>query len=175
MASVLLATAMAQANVPEVVNYQGTLYEQNAPVNGTYDVQFALYAEETGGVALAVIEVPDVAVQQGTFVVDIHELFVTAPDGRFLEVSVKRVEDLEYDTLPRVKLGSTPFALLAGVASAVDWSNVTNKPALLAGEQGSAGPQGPAGVAGAVGPQGPAGIDGVAGAVGPQGPAGIDG
>ena len=189
----MLGASVAHADVPTAVNYQGTLYEQNAPANGAYDIQFALYADESSGTALAAIDVPDVSVEQGTFLVDIGELFAAAPSARFIEVSVKRPEDAEYDTLPRVRLGSVPFALRAGVADAVDWSGVTNKPQSLAGETGANGALGPQGPAGALGPQGPAGADGaaglqglagadgaaglqgLAGALGPQGPAGADG
>ncbi|HKO94034.1 MAG TPA: hypothetical protein VJU61_22925, partial [Polyangiaceae bacterium] len=181
LGSVLLAAAGARASVPAQVTYEGRLYERNEPADGAFDLRFELYAEPMGGQPLSVLEAPEVAVAQGVFSVDVGDLFAQAPTGHFLAIGVRNAVEENYDTLPRIALGATPFALQAGVAHEVDWDNITNKPDLLQGETGEAGPagtagsEGPAGPRGGTGPQGPAGANGVTGAAGAAGPPGAVG
>lgn len=168
-----MLAAVAHADAPDAVNYQGMLYAQYAPANGSYDLQFALYADESGGTPWAVIDSPQVPVEQGVFRVDISELLAAAPLARFLEVSVQPAQGAEPDTLPRLKLGSASFA--SGTEAASVAPLAPRALPVLAGRDGARGPMGPRGLPGTAGAQGPAGSDGAMGPLGPQGPQGVAG
>lgn len=69
IAAAMLATSVAQAEVPAMMSYQGRLQDsQGAPLDGTFDMIFAIYDVATEGTALWT-ETQSVAVNEGHFIV----------------------------------------------------------------------------------------------------------
>ena len=113
--------------------YQGKLYDGDSPASGTYDFQFTLFGQETGGSAIAgPITRGDVDVNEGLFTASL-DFGANAFDGnpRWLEVAVRAGSSTGgYTTLvPRQSLAPTPYAIYAG---SVDWTGVKNVPSDLA-------------------------------------------
>jgi hypothetical protein len=151
----------ARAEVTHTVRYQGELFDGDAPVDGTFDVEFGLFDSPSAGTADGTYNTSGVKVAGGAFNVDVSSLFDNVTGGNlWLEVSVKGASDADYDTLPRVPVASVPFALHAKTADEVDWKNVKNAPASVVGQPGADGPVGPRGPLGDPGPAGPPGMDG---------------
>ena len=87
-----LAAAGARGNAATAMpfSYHGSLTENGAAANGTYDFEFALYDAPTGGAALDVSNVANVAVDRGS----IHAGFgfehaPTRPGEQWVEVRVR--------------------------------------------------------------------------------------
>lgn len=95
--------------------YQGSLKEAGAPAVGSFDFQFALYAQAQAGAALAApVSLPGVLVGGGVFTVtlDFGDQYIGQP--RWLEIQVRRAGTASYTLLaPRQALTPTPFALHA--------------------------------------------------------------
>jgi hypothetical protein len=185
--SFALVAAQAAA-VPETITHQGRLFSaQGAPVGGSLDVTFTLYDAADGGAPLWT-EKHSIAFDEGYFSVELgsDKPFSNAFDGSTLYLGIQVAGDAEMS--PRAKIGSVPYALLAGdVRGDITPTSVaiegygpvidsTGKwigdPAGLMGPTGAAGPTGPTGAAGAAGPAGPMGPPGADGAAGPAGPMG---
>ncbi|MBO9662812.1 hypothetical protein [Dokdonella sp.] len=160
----LLWSAALAAPLGSDFTYQGQLSENGQPASGSYDVQFALYTEPSGGSPVDTIDRDALAVSDGLLNAQLD--FTAVPfDGQALwvEVRIRHAGGSSYTTLtPRRALSATPYALYA--------ASGTPGPQ---GPIGPQGPQGPVGATGAQGPQGPAGATGAAGPQGPQGPAGV--
>jgi len=94
--------------------YQGRLTDGEQPADGTYDLLFNLYVEETDTTPIDNVEVGDVAVSQGLFTaqVDFGEGAFRG-EQRYLEIGVRPGNsEGEYVLLtPRQRLLSTPYAL----------------------------------------------------------------
>ncbi|MGA9342244.1 MAG: hypothetical protein WBV61_07905 [Rhodanobacteraceae bacterium] len=153
LASIALAQSLGSG-----FTYQGQLDDAGMPANGSYDFEFALYTAASGGTAVDVIDVDDLAVVAGLINANLD--FTAVPyDGQALWVEVRvrpGASSGSYTTLaPRQALSAVPYALFA-----------------LSGNEG---PQGPVGPAGPQGPEGPQGDTGPSGPQGPQGPAGAQG
>ncbi len=112
VAMVATTNAFAQTPVDGALTYQGRLKDQGQPASGPYDMQFRLYAADTGGTPLATYPSGGpmaVTVQDGLFTALI-DFGIEAFNGerRWLEVVV------EGTTLaPRQELTVTPYALYA--------------------------------------------------------------
>ncbi|MGA9342246.1 MAG: hypothetical protein WBV61_07915 [Rhodanobacteraceae bacterium] len=150
--------------------YQGQLDDAGMPANGSYDLEFALYTAASGGTAVDVVDVADLAVVAGLINANL-DFTAVAYDGQALWVEVRvrpGASSGPYTTLaPRQALSAVPYALFA--------LSGNEGPQGPAGPQGPDGPQGPQGDIGPVGPVGPQGPQGQTGATGPQGPAGVQG
>jgi len=156
LAGSLLFAGVARAGaVGSAFTFQGQLIDAGSPANGAFDFQFALFVSASGGSAVDVISVGDLAVSGGLINTSLD--FTNMPyNGQALWVEVRMrpgASNGGYTTLsPRQALNAVPYALYA-----------------LAG---NSGPQGPTGSTGPQGPAGPNGPPGSQGPTGPQGPAG---
>jgi hypothetical protein len=110
----------AQASVPRLVQFNGTLKDSAArPVSGVASVTFAIYAEQDGGAALWSETQNVLADANGHYSVLLgaatahgvpSELFGTG-QSRWLGVTIARQQEI-----PRVLLASVPYALKAADA-----------------------------------------------------------
>jgi hypothetical protein len=125
--SLFVPTPSVAAPTGTAFTYQGVLQDGGTPATGSYDLEFALYADAAGGAPVVpAIVVEDVAVEDGLFTVplDFGAAAFTG-DGRWLAVGVR----------PGASTGA--FAALAGRqelkptpnALAAPWSGVHGKPA----------------------------------------------
>ena len=126
---VLLLAASAgasHAQVPQLINYQGRLGVDDTPASGTYRITFAFYPVAQGGTAIW-SEVHDVVVAEGIFSVllgtfsPLAEVLQADQSELYLGVRVGEAAELT----PRLRVGSTAFALRAGEAAAVADGSVT--------------------------------------------------
>lgn len=177
----------AEAAVPQTITHQGRLYDgDNAPVNGTLKVKFALYAEPAAVEPLW-SESHEITFEEGYFSANLGTMtpFDKVFDGSVRYLGVTVGDDPEMT--PRAPVQSVPYAMVAGDAvgdihPTSVWVNGTividgtgkwvGDPTGLVGPEG---PQGPVGATGATGPQGPKGDTGAKGATGSQGPKGDTG
>ncbi|WP_275939278.1 collagen-like protein [Polyangium spumosum] len=180
--------AAAEAAVPQTITHQGRLYDaKDAPVNGTLQVRFAIYADASS-VDPIWSESHDITFEEGYFSAN---LGTSTPfdknvfDGSVRYLGVTVGDDPEMT--PRAPVQSVPYAMLAGDAvgdihptsvsiggtvvidEAGKW---VGDPSGLIGPEGPQGPMGPKGATGATGATGPAGPKGATGAQGPTGPMG---
>lgn len=117
-AAVCLAlAASALAAGPQLINYQGTLTnDQGQPLDGTYSLTFKVYAAASGGTPLWTQTSASVPVDEGLFSVLLGStafpagLFTGA--DRWLGVTVGAAAELT----PRARFTSVPWALRATVA-----------------------------------------------------------
>jgi hypothetical protein len=137
----MLATAPGpSAATPQTIKVQGSLTDRASgnplPAQGTYNMTFALFDAEFGGVAITTIGPLSVDVQQGRFQVDLPLSTgqFQLPD-RYLQIAVGG------ETLtPRVRLTSAPFALVSDqAATASSSSTAAVAMNVAAGAVGSAG------------------------------------
>ena len=159
----LLATGTALADT--TFTYQGRLDSSGQPHSGTVGMDFRLYANPTGGSALATDLGNSVQVSDGLFQAELDFGEQPYGDGLWLDITVNG-QVLQ----PRQAIRPAPLAAFALAGN-------EGPP----GPQGETGPQGPEGAQGAPGPQGPQGEtgpqgpEGAQGAPGPQGPEGAQG
>jgi trimeric autotransporter adhesin len=111
----LLAASLANAQtVPTTMTYTGKLTNSGAPVTGTHNIVFGLYAAATGGAPLWEETFIGLMVDQGFFTtvlgqtVPLDQSVITGAD-RWLQVSVDGTP-----LLPRVLLTSVAYAIRAG-------------------------------------------------------------
>jgi hypothetical protein len=116
-AACLALASGALAAGPQLINYQGTLTnDQGQPLDGTYSLTFKVYAAASGGTALWTQTSASVAVADGLFSVLLGStafpagLFTGA--DRWLGVTVGAAAELT----PRARFTSVPWALRATVA-----------------------------------------------------------
>src|SRR5262249_37744171 len=110
--------------------YHGVLSFNRTPVTGLYDMQFTLYAVDTGGAVVAgPLPQNTVPVTNGLFTTRLdfmNGVFTGSP--RWLEVSVRPAGNGNFQTLgPRQELTSSPYsirALTAGTAADVSAGSV---------------------------------------------------
>ena len=94
--------------------YQGRLTDGEQPADGTYDLLFNLYVEEADTIPLDSVEVADVLVSEGLFMVQIgFEEGSFRGEMRHLEIGVRPGDSEEEYVLltPRQRLLPTPYAL----------------------------------------------------------------
>lgn len=139
-----LANPDAPQAVPGLVNYQGYLTNTGGqPFTGPASLTFALYDAAQGGNSLWNETQPGVAVANGYFSVMLGSVNpfsagLFAGPERYLQVSV--------DTgggpvdLPRQRLGTVPFALVAEQAASAPWSGLSGVPAGFADGSDDGGP-----------------------------------
>ncbi len=133
--SVLLVVALGattHAGAPDRITYQGALTNAaGTPLNGTFSLEFAMYATATGGSPVWTQTIAGVAVDNGVFTVILGGSSQPFPPGlagcRFLQVSVSGTP-----MLPRQRLTSVLYALEAanaaslGGRAAAAFSNASN-------------------------------------------------
>jgi len=115
--------------------YQGLLNSSGSPVNGSYDLTFALFSVGSGaGQVGNTLTNSATAVSNGLFavVLDFGASFPGA--DRWLEIGVRTNGSGSFSTLfPRQKLFPTPYAIFANTASNVSGTvSVANLPSTVA-------------------------------------------
>ena len=117
-----LATELTAA-VPQLINYQGRLTDNGAPVNGAHSLRFIIYSDEAGTIALWQETQPAVAVTDGLFQVLLGSVApiprtVFSGDTRWLGVSL----DGGPQMTPLKPIVSVGYAYRAGQADLADWA-----------------------------------------------------
>ena len=149
-----IATA-AHATAGTAFTYQGYLTDAGQPFDGVADIQFRVFAVQSGGTRLGpILTFNQLEIIGGYFVADL-DFGPGIFDGadRWLMLTVNGV-----NLSPRQPILAAPYSLYA-----------------LDGNEGPPGPQGPQGTpgpTGGTGPQGPVGPVGPVGPAGPEGPPG---
>lgn len=118
-----LASSFAQGTA---FTYHGRLNANGAPVTGAYDMRFAVYDADVGGLLVSgPIPLNAVGVTNGLFMarVDFGAGVFTGP-ARWLEVSVSPAGAANFQTLnPRQELTSSPYAIRAQSAGTAASAN----------------------------------------------------
>lgn len=126
----------AAAAFPQTTEFshQGSLTDNNnAPANGSFDLEFRLFEAATGGTLIGVLRRQNVTVTNGAFSVVLN-FGEFPPANRYLEIAVWQPGGSEPTTLaPRVKLLSTPYSTqarnaenAANAANAINAENARN-------------------------------------------------
>lgn len=151
VAAVAIASGIAvQAAVPATVSYQGKLTSLSGqPVaDGTYTMDFSIYAAQSGGAPIWIENGRSVQVTGGIFTVllgEVSPLSAAVLNGdRWLSIFVNGVE-----LSPRTRLASAPYAIRAHTAEHVlssaavtSLNNLTGAVALAAGSNITITPSG---------------------------------
>ncbi len=130
------APTQGAAAVPNVINYQGRLADASGnPIDNTspgVGMNFALYAEETGGSAVWTQGFTTVPVSEGLFSVPLQVDTNLLTGDLWLGIQV----GADAEMTPREKLAAVPYAMQAGHAAEADTvpdGSVTNKKLALGG------------------------------------------
>jgi len=113
-ASILAISAVAQAQVPPNLEYNGYLLEKNKAVNGSRAIEVKLYNVKTAGKALATEKIGPVQVIDGDFSFQYGSKGISTKltaQNSWLAIVVGGKEQS-----PRTQLLSVPFALKSGDA-----------------------------------------------------------
>jgi len=125
--ALLCFAGSVHAQVPPLLSYQGTLVEDAFPANGTFTVTFRFFETPTDGAPIAGWEEtrPDLSVSDG----HIRALLgseAPLPSGLFAGREAVYLEvEVDGETLPRIRVASTAYALHAGTADGVTDGSVT--------------------------------------------------
>ena len=112
--------------------FQGQLNDEGTPANGMYDLEFALFGIDTGGMQIgSTIRLEDQIVTNGNFSVELDFGDVFDGTSRWIEISVRNGDSIDAynDLAPRLKIGNSPqanYASKAGVADSLSdpfWVN----------------------------------------------------
>ena len=101
-------------STPRLINYQGKLTDADGdPLTGTYDMAFAIYNVEGGGIAAWSETQTDVVVTEGIFNVILGSVTPVSglPEGPDCYLGVTVETDPEIS--PRTRLASVPYATMA--------------------------------------------------------------
>ena len=132
LAAIVLSAAPAYAAAPGLLPMQGYLVDANgAPIDGATEIVFALYDADTDATPLFE-ETQSVTIDKGMFTAYVGQV-------EELDLALFRDQPVLYasmtidgeELLPRVQLGSVPYAAYAQYCGAVDFADVTNVPANL--------------------------------------------
>jgi hypothetical protein len=124
-----LLTVTGAAPVGNAFTYQGRLNRNNGPANGIFDLQFELFATETGGTRIG--QAQEKLMQEisgGLFTVDLNFGGPITFDGTayWLAISARPSNGATYTSAgPRVAFRPTPYAIHALSAAAVKDGSVT--------------------------------------------------
>src|SRR5262245_58909269 len=140
---VLVKKLAAQTPLGTAFTYLGRLTDGGVPANGLYDLEFGLFDAGIGGTQVgSTIVVEDVTASNGLFLANLDfEASPFAGNARWPGLGVRSGASTgSFTTLsPLQELTPTPNALFASAAGAVNWSNITNKPADFANGVDSVG------------------------------------
>lgn len=116
----------AVAQVPRLLHYQATLVEQNAPPNGTVDLSIAFFSDSTGGTPLGGWSETHTDVELTNGRVNLLLGRQTPLPEQLFEASRLYLEvTVNGNTLPRLQMASTPYALQAAVADSLSSHSVS--------------------------------------------------
>lgn len=118
LALILIVPSTAMASPPLLLHYQGRLDSGGAPVNGTVRVELRLYEQASGGTPLYVDDA-NVAVENGLLNTYLGDNTTSGDLVDALSRSEVWLEPVINGNalLPRQRLASSPYALLAGHAT----------------------------------------------------------
>lgn len=133
----LLAESAGGGSIPSLLSYQGFLADDmGEPVNGTYDMTFAIYTAGSGGTKVWEETQSGVTVSGGYFSVMLGSGTCTTgcplgantftDSARYLETTVDIGGAI---TFPRQRLASAPYAWQSEQAQIAPWSGLTGVPA----------------------------------------------
>lgn len=122
MLAITLSSAVvptdARAEVPETIQYSGSLSEDGEPIDGRVDLRFELFDAESSSDALWTEALPGQSVSDGRFVVELGSQSSLQPalegGARWLQVSVNGVA-----LSPRQRISSAPYAMRAADAETI--------------------------------------------------------
>jgi len=122
--------------------YQGSLTISGTLANGSYDLQFKLYDQLSGGAlqgSPSTVTVSGVTVTAGVFTVELDFGAVAFPGAaRFLEIGVRPAGSGGFTTLsPRQQLSSTPYAIRSLSAASADTATTATSATSAANFSGS--------------------------------------
>lgn len=114
--------SMAHGEIPETISYQGYLEDTNtgAPLNGDYDIYFAMYPDQSGvGDELWGEWHIGVKVTKGFIALQLASVVAFPPSlfessELYLELTVRNAEGVTEKLAPMMPITSTPFAIKAG-------------------------------------------------------------
>lgn len=113
----LLASTLAENDVPKIVNYQGYLTDGSGPVSGTVSIEFRIFDASSGGSQIWSETHPTVTVSNGYFSVYLGSAGSPLTPSVFSNSS--RYLEVEYNgtTFARQRFASVPYALVAQQAT----------------------------------------------------------
>lgn len=117
LAILLTAAAAMQAQVPQVINYQGRAQVNNLPLQGVHTIDIRLYADSLDPAPVWAENHPNVVFTDGVFAVGIGSRSPKLPPFNrpyFIGVTIQGVN--AGAELPRIQLRSTPYSLQADSA-----------------------------------------------------------
>lgn len=119
LAILLFVTIAASsfADVPRLINYQGTVTGLSGPLDGNYDLTFSIYADSTGGTALWTELHAASPVSYGLFNVILGR-FTAIPDDLFSAVPrwIGVTVGADHEMAPRMRMTAVPWAMRAAIA-----------------------------------------------------------
>jgi hypothetical protein len=114
--------------------YQGRLNDSTGPINGFYDLTFAIYDLPTGNGLFAIETNLATRVSNGLFTVTldfgpaVSEAIFSGPQ-RWLEINVRTNGSSSYAILtPRQRLAATPYAITAGNVTSSGFGGIFTNP-----------------------------------------------
>ena len=127
LAALLLSTIRPLPAAPPdtAFTYQGQLKQSGTAATGSYDFQFSLYPEASGGGQMgSTLELRAISVSGGVFTTQLDFEINPFIDGaRWLEIAVRPAGGGAYTTLsPRQELTATPYALRAKLADQASYA-----------------------------------------------------
>ena len=121
----LVSVTAVTAQVPRLINYQGSLMEDEFPVEGTRAMTFALYSQPSGGSPLWTESRSEVSIANGRFSVLLGSE-TAFPEGVFAEQEALYLQvEVDGEQLSRLRLASTAYALRSQTAEQVAPGSVT--------------------------------------------------
>jgi hypothetical protein len=138
-----LTTASLQAQVPQLLNYQGKLAINGAPANGPVTLTFSIYPSANGGTSLWSETRNNVPFTNGLFNIQLGEVN-GLPDSLFTRYSelflgIKIGTSSAPELIPRSQLTSVAFARKANSANALDAPDGTPSKAVVVDNNGNVG------------------------------------
>jgi hypothetical protein len=110
-ALLLMSVFITPAQTTEFT-YQGNLKDGASAANGNYDIQFSLFAIDTGGSAIGTLQKMAVPVANGSFTVKLDFGAQFPGAVRYLELAVRPAGAGSFTTLaPRQQISNAPYAV----------------------------------------------------------------
>jgi len=109
--------SLLYAEIPKLINYQGTITDASGPISGSHSLTFRIYSDSLASSPLWVEAHSAVDISYGLFNVLLGSI-VNIPDGlfvgslRWIGVSV----DSDPEISPRMRIASVPWAFRAAIA-----------------------------------------------------------
>ena len=120
----LFCVSLCATNAPAqttAFTYQGKLTDNSTPANGSYNMSFALCPQPSGGTCQTPQNIPNVAISNGVFTVQLDFGGVFDGSDQYLQISVFSTATNAYVPLsPRQKITSAPYSIKSLNAATAD-------------------------------------------------------